>query len=413
MKKQMKKIVDEYQLRRDLREQAKMATSTDLAQEVVTQAVKEKPQFSENIRIGGIEGGATYSTLVILDGKGVKLTEIEGPHTNHWTIGIDETAIRLSSMIERGKKTLNMPESVPLDCVGLCLSGCEEEITNRQLVDTLLQKYPNSAKDYVISSDTLGSLRTGLESGGIVLIAGTGSNALLMNPDGTTHNCGGWGHIMGDEGAAYWIAHRACKYVFDDMDGLAKAPESISYVWPAMRDYFNVTDRNALLSYFYANFEKSTISNFTKVIVAGCERNDPLCLKIFEEAGQLLAKHISALWKKASYELTSDSNGLKIICVGSVWKSGKFMEKGFVDEIFNFNVIERLKLLRLTTTSALGACYLAAEKINYPLVKSYDDNVEVFYSYNHYSEMVKRGELLKNRTVVSDNAPVHGNGEST
>nr|XP_012222874.1 PREDICTED: N-acetyl-D-glucosamine kinase isoform X1 [Linepithema humile] len=382
VKKQAKKTVDEYQLRRDLREQAKMTTSADLAQEAVTQAaVKEEPRFSENIRIGGIEGGGTHSTLVILNGKGVKLTEIKGPSTNHWAIGIDETAIRLSRMIERGKEALSIPESVPLDCVGLCLSGCEEETTNRQLVETLLQKYPNSAKDYMVSSDSLGSLRTGLESGGVVLIAGTGSNALLINPDGTTHNCGGWGHMMGDEGGAYWITHRAFKYVFDDIDGLVKAPEPISYVWPAMRNYFNVIDLNGILPYFYTKFDKSAIANFTKEIATGCERNDPLCLKLFEEAGQVLAKHIIALWKKAPSELTSGFDGLKVICVGSVWKSWKFMEKGFVDEIRNCNIIKRLSLLRLTTTSALGACYLAAEKINCPFVKPYDDNVEVFYLY--------------------------------
>ncbi|EZA51376.1 N-acetyl-D-glucosamine kinase [Ooceraea biroi] len=388
VKKEEKKTVDEYQLRRDLREQAKMTKPTDVAQEPTT-TMKEEPQFSEDIRIGGVEGGGTHSTLVILDGKGALLTEVKGPHTNHWAIGIDETAARLSAMIEKGKQDLGIPESVPLDCVGLCLSGCEEETTNDQLVKTLLENYPNSAKDYVISSDTLGSLRTGLESGGIVLIAGTGSNALLINPDGRTHGCGGWGHMMGDEGGAYWIAHRACKYVFDDIDGFIEAPEPISYVWPAMRSYFNVTDRNGILPYLYANFDKSIIAGFAKEIAVGCEKGDPLCLKIFEEAGCVLAKHIITLSKKAHNDLKLAHGGLKIICVGSVWQSWKFMENGFVDKIHNSRIVDELSLLRLTTTSALGACYLAAEKIDCPFVKPYDENVEVFFHYkrDHYPEV--------------------------
>ncbi|XP_071573202.1 N-acetyl-D-glucosamine kinase isoform X1 [Temnothorax nylanderi] len=388
-RKQEKKIVDEHQLRRDLREQAKMTESTDLVQEATmpTQAQVE-PQYSEDIRIGGIEGGATYSTLVILDGKGARLTEVKGPQTNHWTIGIDETAARLSAMIEKGKQALDIPESIPLDCVGLTLSGCEEETSNRQLAETLLEKYPQSAKDYVVGSDTLGSLRTGLESGGIVLIAGTGSNALLINPDGKTHGCGGWGYILGDEGGAYWIARRACKYVFDDMDGFVEASASISYIWPAMRSYFNVTDRNGILPYFYANFNKSTIAEFTMKVVVGCERGDLLCLKIFEEAGQLLARHVNALSKKAHNDLKLAHGGLKVICVGSVWKSWKFLKDGFVNEIHDKHVVDELSLMRLTTSGALGACYVAAEKINCPFVKPYDSNVEIFFHYkrDHYPE---------------------------
>ncbi|CAK9795408.1 N-acetyl-D-glucosamine kinase [Anthophora plagiata] len=391
-----RKKVDEYELRREIRKQRR---STILSEDQLVMSEVKLPEHPEEIRIGGIEGGATYSTLVIIDGEGTQLTEIKGPSTNHWQFGIEETTARINAMVERGKQMIEIPDFVPLDSLGLCLSGCEEEATNQLILETMQTKYPNVAKTYFISSDTLGSLRTALDTGGIVLIAGTGSNALLVNSDGKIESCGGWGHFIGDEGSASWIAHRACKYVFDHLDDFAQSPKPINYVWPAMRHYFNITNRKELLPHFYVNFNKTFYSMFTKEIVIGCEKKDPLCLHLFKENGIMLAKHIIALSKKAHNELKLAHGGLKILCVGSVWKSWDLMRNAFVNEIHESKTVDELTMIRLTVSSGIGACYLAAEKINWVFTKPYEKNFEVFYRYKR-ENYVKPQEDLTESSIV-------------
>ncbi|XP_026668417.1 N-acetyl-D-glucosamine kinase isoform X2 [Ceratina calcarata] len=341
----------------------------------------ELPEAPEEIRLGGVEGGSSQSIFIIMDGKGTILTEIKGPSTNHWALGIDETAARINAMVEKGKQAIGMSELVPLDCLGLSLSGCEEEKTNRSLHETIQEKYPATAKTFVVTSDVMGSLRTGFANGGIVLIAGTGSQAFLVDVGNKMSKCGGWGHMIADEGSAYWIAHRACKYVFDDIDGLARAPRRISYVWPAIRHHFNVVTREEFLSHLYTNFNKTHFASFAKEIVQGCEKKDSLCLYILQENGRWLAKYIIALARKAHNDLKLSPGGIKVICVGSVWKSWYLMKDAFLDEIHQSMALDELSLFHLKTTSAVGACYLAAEKVKWIFKKPYEDNIEVFHHY--------------------------------
>lgn len=76
-----------------------------------------------------------------------------------------------------------------------------QEAGNRALENELRANFPNIATSYYICSDTIGSVFTASPLGGMVLIAGTGSNALLRNPDNKIYSCGGWGNFLADEGS--------------------------------------------------------------------------------------------------------------------------------------------------------------------------------------------------------------------
>lgn len=91
----------------------------------------------------------------------------------------------------------------------LFLFSTLKDATNQELETELRTSFPDIADSYYVCSDTVGSIFTASPRGGMVIISGTGSNALLKNPDGSSHSCGGWGHFLGDEGSGEYN-----KYLF-------------------------------------------------------------------------------------------------------------------------------------------------------------------------------------------------------
>ncbi|CAG4961418.1 unnamed protein product [Parnassius apollo] len=337
--------------------------------------------MSGTMYFGGVEGGATHSNLVICDRNGEVLGQAKGPGTNHWALGVEKCAQRIISMLHAAKENAGIPVDVPLDSLGLTLSGCEQESSNAELAARVLEKDSYSTRAIYVASDTAGSLFTGAPNGGMVLIAGTGSNALLRTPDGKQHGCGGWGYLLGDEGGAYWIAHRAVKYVFDDVDGLRASPHPTNRVWEVIREHFNADSRADLLPHSYKHFDKSHFAGLTAKLSALAVQGDALCMHLFSEAGAALAAHIAALCSRSALP------SVRVVCVGSVWNSWNTLKSGVLQQLAERRVKTELELVRLRVSSAMGACWLAAKHVNYDLPRDDSAFCEVFYTYRP-SELV-------------------------
>lgn len=108
------------------------------------------------------------------------------------------------------------------------------------------------------------------------------------------------------------------------------------------------------------------------------EKGDALSIHLFKEAGRYLAKATIALLPNVHKDLLNNGN-LNIVCVGSVWKSWRWLKAGYSKEISSFTCSFGLNLITLTQPMAIGAVYVAADFIKYDLPRDYSHNYEIFH----------------------------------
>ncbi|XP_050533137.1 N-acetyl-D-glucosamine kinase-like [Daktulosphaira vitifoliae] len=338
---------------------------------------------------GGIEGGASVSTVVITNGKGEILAEILGEGTNPWILGVKPCLSRVNELIKEALKKADLNNNVKLNGLGLSLSGCEDAMFCKKIETQLKEFFPELTDEVIVVSDTLAPIALACQSGGAVIISGTGSNSLLVNPDFTTKRCGGYGHLLGDEGSAYWIAHKSIKTCVDHIEELNCAPNnySIDNVWEAIKNHLKINTEVDLFSIFYGeDMEKSRIASLCKKIADLALKRDELSCWIFKEAGKELAKLVQTLYPSAHKVLHKENGGLHVVCVGSVWKSWDLLKNGFIEQLQNNSskgFVQEFTLVVLDKTVALGGVYLIAKKLNYEFPFDYEHNYKILFHYVH------------------------------
>ena len=158
-----------------------------------------------------------------------------------------------------------------------------------------------------------------------------------------------------------------------------------------MFEYFSMSNMFDILQFLYPKdsqeIDKAFIAKFCKEgVVKGAQMGDKLSLHMLEQAGYTLGKHVKALIPRMDAQLFSD--GVKVICVGSVWKSWTYLRDGFLrgakPETDEEKQLKHITLIKLkpNASAAVGTAAWAAQKSNFSIKLNYGDQTEVFFTHS-------------------------------
>ena len=159
----------------------------------------------------GIDGGATATKWALRKADGTFIEGNSGPIDGH--IYRSESKERLEKVLKEIKITSGS-EIVTSIYAGLTGLGKEGEAEVMQLIK---KEFPQARVELAL--DIVLGYRANFDLGaGIFLYAGTGSIAIYISKSGEMIRSGGWGYLLGDEGAGYWIGRESIRTILLEIE---------------------------------------------------------------------------------------------------------------------------------------------------------------------------------------------------
>jgi N-acetylglucosamine kinase-like BadF-type ATPase len=165
----------------------------------------------------GVDGGGTSTVAWLAHADGAVIGRGKAGASNARAVGDALARLALEEAIAAAFADANR-ERAPVSAACLGLAGFDRP-DERARLSAWAQE--SRWADRVVAAndgDLVVAAGTPLGSG-IGVIAGTGSIAVGRAPGGRKARSGGWGHLIGDEGSAYWVVIEALRLVARRADG--------------------------------------------------------------------------------------------------------------------------------------------------------------------------------------------------
>lgn len=257
----------------------------------------------------GMDVGGTNARLKLANEKGEMLGEYTGSGCTISTTSFDHVSEVFRKLIETALMEHHL---TPQDCEGLCIgaSGVDTEDLREQYTrifeqigfrrpilkvyndcELLVQIYPNDSC--------------------LVVVAGTGSIVIGKDVQNHMARYGGWSHILGDEGSAFYIVKKAMEAILRYMDGYGDC-RILTELFKQTTGLFTPYDISAFVN---ANImKKSLIACYAPVVDKAAEQGDATAITILREAA------LTLFWGASTVAdaIGSDCCPFKVVLWGSV-----------------------------------------------------------------------------------------------
>jgi glucosamine kinase len=168
------------------------------------------------------------------------------------------------------------------------LTGLSEDQSDKALIASIAQKYFPNAR-VTLAQDIELAYRAHYVSEGILLYAGTGSIAISMGSDGKWNRVGGWGYLLGDEGAGYWIGREAIRHTVLNLELHQTDPLSA-----AISQSLNASSWGEIRTFVYGK-ERSHIAALSHVVHELASQGNVTAELILADAAEHLSELISRM----------------------------------------------------------------------------------------------------------------------
>ncbi len=224
----------------------------------------------------GIDAGASATQWALIDHDGLVATGTSAAMDGH---------IYRPSSRERMEQVLseisNQIKNYKLSGAYMGITGVTSDGSIETLAESIL-----GVSIKVVSDIELAYRANFSEGEGILLYAGTGSVAFAIDDRSNSHQIGGWGYLLGDEGGGYWIGREAIRHAMSEIE--TKAEFISDSLTSQLLNVIGGKDWSSVKSFVYSQ-ERSAIAALSKLVDTSASEGDINAIKIIQKAAEHLA----------------------------------------------------------------------------------------------------------------------------